>query len=92
MNQTPRICPGCGDTFGSRYHEVAHSADVNTASIEDLEAAAAIYDRAVKEATSDSPSSAATPPANCPLCNGERELDGTGGIACYFCGLRESRA
>lgn len=44
-----RICEGCGDSLGSRYHEVAHSADVDTAGIEDLEAAAAIYWRAVAD-------------------------------------------
>lgn len=43
------ICPSCGGSLGSRYHEVAHSADVDTASIEDLEAAAAIYYRTVRE-------------------------------------------
>lgn len=37
---TDDICPGCGDTYGSRYHEVAHQADVDTASTEELEAAA----------------------------------------------------
>ena len=39
------ICPGCGDTLGSRYHEVAHQADVDTASTEELEAAAAILEK-----------------------------------------------
>ena len=38
------LCAGCGDTLGSRYHEVAHSADVDTASLEDLEAAAELWD------------------------------------------------
>jgi hypothetical protein len=37
-------CPDCGETFGSRAHEVAHSADVDTADRDELEAAAAIYD------------------------------------------------
>lgn len=26
---------------------------------------------------------------NCPLCNGQRELDGLGNYICYFCGLKE---
>jgi hypothetical protein len=38
-------CPGCGGTLASRYHEVAHKPDVETASREDLEAAEKIYDR-----------------------------------------------
>ena len=24
---------------------------------------------------------------NCPNCNGERELSGTGGYTCFFCGM-----
>lgn len=38
------VCPECGDSYGSRYHEVAHSADVDTASTEELEAAASIME------------------------------------------------
>lgn len=26
---------------------------------------------------------------NCPLCNGERELNGTGGYSCHFCGYEQ---
>jgi hypothetical protein len=37
------VCPDCGDSLGSRYHEAAHSADVDTASTEELEAAASSY-------------------------------------------------
>jgi len=44
-----RLCEACGGTLGSRYHEVAHAPDAETASLEDLEAAAAIYDRALAE-------------------------------------------
>jgi tRNA(Ile2) C34 agmatinyltransferase TiaS len=28
----------------------------------------------------------AAKPTDCPRCGGQRELDGNGGIACYFCG------
>ena len=34
-----QICPSCGDTYGSRYHEVAHLPDVETVSLEELAAA-----------------------------------------------------
>tara|TARA_Y100000310_G_C20686245_1_gene819216 strand:- start:1669 stop:1872 length:204 start_codon:yes stop_codon:yes gene_type:complete len=33
-------CSSCGDALGSLYHEVAHLTDVETAPIEELEAAA----------------------------------------------------
>ena len=40
----------------------------------------------------------ATPPKqpikvipNCPVCNGERELNGLGGFVCYFCGHQETK-
>jgi hypothetical protein len=48
------LCPSCGDSLGSRYHEVAHSPnpDLETMSLEDLEAAAAIYARAVADSLS----------------------------------------
>ena len=31
------LCASCGDTLGSRYHEVAHLPDVETVSSEELE-------------------------------------------------------
>ena len=41
---TQSICPECGDSYGSRYHEVAHVPDVETVSLEELEAAEAILE------------------------------------------------
>ena len=46
-------CPSCGENYGSRYHEVAHSADVETASREDLEAAAKILERVYLQGAHD---------------------------------------
>ena len=40
------MCLGCGDSLGSRYHEVAHLPDVETVSLEELEAAASILIKA----------------------------------------------
>ena len=41
MKEIPDVCQSCGDSVGSRYHEVAHSADVDTISTEELAAASA---------------------------------------------------
>lgn len=38
-------CADCGDSVGSRYHEVAHSRDVDTVSLEELEAGAEILEQ-----------------------------------------------
>lgn len=48
-NEGERICLGCGDSYGSRYHEVAHRPDMLTASVEELEAAAEILERLYRE-------------------------------------------
>jgi len=29
---------------------------------------------------------------NCPNCNGERELSGSGGYSCFFCGMETQSA
>lgn len=43
---TARICPECGGSYGSRYHEVAHDGgEDRNYSAEDLEATAAILRR-----------------------------------------------
>lgn len=47
------LCPECGDTLGSRYHEVAHNGgEDRNYSVEDLEVAAAILKRTLEEARS----------------------------------------